>query len=134
MDFIKTARLLAFVVACGSLGYVAFLTLSPIDMRPVVANIRVEHIAAYAVIGLSFGLAFPRRPLAALFFVIACAGCLEGLQLLESDRHGRWIDFGTKAIGAVAGMGLAFVINLAINRYWPIDTAKDKRARSRNLG
>jgi uncharacterized membrane protein len=55
------ARKLVQLFAWITLGYIAFATLSPIGLRPVVTyNPAYERIAAYAILGVLFG-AWPSR-------------------------------------------------------------------------
>lgn len=45
------------LAAWGALAFITFATLSPIGLRPhVAANIGIEHIAAFSVARLRFGL------------------------------------------------------------------------------
>ena len=42
-------------------AFIVYATLSPIDDRPVIAGAQFEHFVAFAVVGLAFGLAYPKR-------------------------------------------------------------------------
>ena len=53
-----------------SLAFIAFATLSPIGLRPQVGGPGFEHLAAFAVTGLLFGLAYPRSLVPVI--VLAC--------------------------------------------------------------
>ena len=45
------------LAAWGALAFITFATLSPIGLRPhIAANIGIEHIAAFSVARLLFGL------------------------------------------------------------------------------
>ena len=87
-----------------ALAFIAFVTLSPIDDRPSIAGVQVEHFAAFALLGLALVLGYPRRLLAIIVIVIGSAFALEALQLLTPDRHGRLLDAMVKAIGGVCGI------------------------------
>ncbi len=93
-------------VAAGwlALAFIVYATLSPIDARPVVAGPHFEHFAAFAVMGLAFGLAYPNRLLVAVAIVFVSAFGLEALQLLTPDRHGRLVDALVKASGGFCGI------------------------------
>ena len=83
---------------------VAAATLSPLTLRPHVSAAHVEHIAAYAFVGLLFGLVYPRQMLLSCVVVLGTATLLEVLQLLTPDRHGRIDDLAFKLAGAIAGI------------------------------
>ena len=88
-----------------ALAFIVFATLSPIDNRPVVAGPQFEHFAAFAVVGLAFALAYPRRIFLVGAITLVSAFGLEALQLLTPDRHARLLDALVKAAGGVFGMG-----------------------------
>src|SRR3981189_558086 len=98
------------IVGWLALAFIAYATLSPIDSRPVVANIKFEHFGAFGLVGLALGLAYPRRLLWVAAIVVGSALGLEVLQLLTPARHGRLLDAGVKAAGGVCGVGLAALI------------------------
>ena len=89
-----------------ALAFVIYATLSPIGDRPVVASPHIEHFAAFALIGLAFGLAYPSRVLLVAVIVVGAAFGLEALQVLTPDRHGRVIDALVKALGGICGIGV----------------------------
>ena len=91
-----------------------FVTLAPIDLRPVMTeSANVERAAAYGLLGFLFTLAYPKHRVLALIAVAVVAGMLELGQLLTLTRHGRLPDFLVKtfagAVGAVLAYGLLFV-------------------------
>ena len=90
-----------------ALAFIAYATLSPIDDRPVLATPHFEHFAAFALVGFSFGLAYPRRLVLIAFLVLISAFGLEAMQLLTPDRHGRLIDAVIKAVGGICGIGIS---------------------------
>ena len=99
--------------AWATLAFIAFATLSPIEMRPAVADSHdghIEHFAAFATTGFLFILAYPRRLGPIILLVIAAAISLELLQLVVPGRHARVVDAAVKCSGAFAGMGLAIAI------------------------
>jgi VanZ family protein len=87
-------------------AFIVYATLSPIDARPVVAGLQFEHFAAFALMGLAFGLAYPSRVVLVVAIVVGSAVTLEALQLLTPDRHGRIIDALVKAAGGICGIGV----------------------------
>jgi VanZ family protein len=101
---------LSVIVGWLALAFVVYATLSPIGARPVLAGAQLEHFAAFAVIGLAFGLAYPNRVLLVAVIVLGSAFTLEALQLLTPDRHGRLLDALVKAAGGICGIGLSQIL------------------------
>ena len=97
-----------------ALAFIVYATLSPIDDRPVIADPQLEHFAAFAFLGLAFGLAYPRRVLLVAAMILIGAFGLEALQLLTPDRHARLLDASMKAAGGAAGIGIAQLAQLAL--------------------
>ena len=103
-------------IAAGwlALAFIVYATLSPISDRPVVAGPHLEHFAAFALMGLAFGLAYPNRLLLVVALVVGSALGLEALQLLTPDRHGRVVDAFVKVAGGVCGIGIGQVMSLLL--------------------
>jgi hypothetical protein len=97
-----------------ALAFIVGATLSPIDIRPVVAGPQLERFAAFALLGLAFGLAYPKRVLLVAAVVVASAFGLEALQLATPDRHGRLLDAFVKAAGGVCGIGISQIGQLLL--------------------
>jgi len=95
------------IVGWLALAFIAYATLSPIDARPVFANIRFEHFGAYGLVGLALGLPYPKRPLLVAAIVVGSAFGLEAMQLLTPDRHGRLLDAAVKVAGGISGIGFS---------------------------
>jgi hypothetical protein len=109
-------KLLA-TAAWTAFALIVFFTISPLSMRPVVAaNPDIERFAAFALVGLLFGLAYPRRLGVDASFVIGAAGVLETLQLMIRDRHGHMADALVKAAGGAFGVAMALVILIVAER------------------
>jgi VanZ family protein len=87
-----------------ALAFIAFATLSPIDSRPVIASAQLEHFAAFGLVGLALGTAYPKRWLWVAAIVLGSAIALEALQLITPDRHGRLLDAAIKAAGGMCGI------------------------------
>ncbi|RYE09884.1 MAG: hypothetical protein EOP22_07585 [Hyphomicrobiales bacterium] len=100
---LKTAlRVIAWLLLAGLI----FVTLSPIDLRPVSpAPVQLERAAALALIGFVFALAYPRHIWLVALVVLGSTVLLELLQLLSPSRHGRLIDVAVKLTGG--GIGIA---------------------------
>ena len=100
-------------IGCAWLAFVfiVFATLAPLQFRPVVSHdAQLERFGAFAMLGLLFGLAYPRRLIADLFFMIAAAGVLEASQHLTGNRHGHLRDATAKALGGTFGVAVALMI------------------------
>ena len=111
-------------IAAGwlALAFIVYATLSPIGARPVFAGPQFEHFAAFGLMGLAFGLAYPNRLLLVVMIVVGSAFGLEALQLLTPDRHGRLLDAFMKATGGICGIGAGQVISLLLRtRITPSD-------------
>jgi VanZ family protein len=97
-----------------ALAFIVYATLSPIQDRPVMAGPQLEHFAAFALVGLAFGLAYPNRLLFIVAIVVGSALGLEALQLLTPDRHGRVLDALMKAAGGVCGIGAGQLMSVLL--------------------
>ena len=97
-----------------ALAFIVYATLSPIDNRPVVAGPHHEHFAAFALVGLAFGLAYPKRVFLVTALILISAFGLEALQLLTPDRHVRLFDALVKAAGGVCGIGIGQLAQLVL--------------------
>lgn len=111
---------LAKFAAWAGLCVIAYLTLSPLRDRPtLLTSSKLEHFAAFSILGTLFCLAYPRRILVVLLIVLGSAALLELLQFLTPDRHGRTLDALQKMAGGAAGVlaGLA-VLRFDRGRFW----------------
>jgi uncharacterized protein YqgC (DUF456 family) len=90
---------------------IAVSTLSPIELRPTTDTpANLERFVAFAVIGVCFGLGYPRHQITILLVVIGLIGVLEVAQDLVPSRHGRLHHGFVKAAGALLGLGAAILI------------------------
>jgi hypothetical protein len=105
-------RIAAWIVA----AVLVFVTLSPIEARPVVASPHLERAAAYAVFGFLLVLSYPRRWWLAMTASVAMAGLLELAQGLTASRHGRLFDFSVKGSAAILGVVAAQVLHALLAR------------------
>lgn len=97
---------LIILAAWALLAFIAHATLAPIQSRPTLpSSTNFEHLAAFAVLGFLFCLAYPRHAIVAVIIVLGAAALLELLQLLTPDRHGRLLDVVEKMVGG--GLGIA---------------------------
>lgn len=104
-------RKIIIILAWSTLLAIAFATLSPIGLRPHVGDVTGERFLAFAVVGLLFGLAYPRHLWLVTLLVGGAAMSLEVLQHLTPDRHGEIPDALVKLAGALTGTGLAYVFS-----------------------
>jgi VanZ family protein len=100
-----------------SLIVALYRTLSPLFAHPSMkVYARVEHMVAFAVLGLLFSIAYPRRRLLVCFLVFGAAASLEALQILTPDRHGTLRDYLEKTAGGVVGIILGRFVELMFRR------------------
>jgi len=95
------------LAAWGLLAFIAYATISPIQDRPTLAtSTGFEHLAAFAVLGALFTLAYPRQVVLVCLIVLGSAVLLEILQLLTPDRHARILDAIEKMAGGIVGIAV----------------------------
>jgi len=98
------------VAAWTLLILIVCVTISPIQDWPTVfASPSFERLAAFAVLGALFCLAYPRYSALVWLIVLGSAVLLEFAQLLTPDRHGRVQD----AVVKMTGGGLGILIGRA---------------------
>lgn len=102
---IRMIHKLLGLAAWGLLAFIAYATVSPIQERPtLLTSTNFEHLAAFALLGALFSMAYPRQVALVCLVVLGSAILLEALQLLTPDRHGRVADAIEKAAGGVFGI------------------------------
>ena len=95
-----TARVLFWLV----LLFIAFVTLSPIELRPETGlPPHVERLAGFATVGVLLMVGYPQHRFRGFWALICVAALLEAGQHLVAGRHGRFIDFDVKAVGTLLG-------------------------------
>jgi VanZ family protein len=98
-------RKLVTIATWAVLCFIAYATLSPITARPTFPiSPSIEHIAAFAVLGVFCCLAYPRHTVLVCTIVFGAAILLEVAQLMTPDRHGRIQDAIEKIAGGAAGI------------------------------
>jgi VanZ family protein len=98
---------LSAVVAWLLLGAIAFVTLSPIDLRPDTGHVISERVLAFIALGAAFGAGYPRRLPFGVTVTLAAAVGLEAAQFLAPGRHPRLIDASEKLAGGLIGVAIA---------------------------
>ena len=100
------------VAAWTLLAFIAYATISPIQDRPTlpISSVSFEHLAAFAVLGALFCLAYPRQIVLVCLIVLGSAVLFEFAQLLTPDRHGQIRDAIEKLAGGVVGIVAGRVI------------------------
>src|ERR1700744_3524279 len=92
------------IAAWTLLALIVSATVSPIRDRPTLhTSASLEHLAAFAVIGMLFCLAYPRHVVPVCLIVFGSAVLLELAQLLTVDRHARVQDALEKMTGGTLG-------------------------------
>jgi VanZ family protein len=90
---------------------ITVFTLGPVEIRPVTgASVSVERFVAYALLGTTFSLGYPKHRLPILVLLIAAVGFLEFTQNYVPGRHGHLSDGLIKASGAFLGATLATLV------------------------
>jgi VanZ family protein len=107
---IPMLRKLLTIAVWAMLCFIAYATLSPITARPALTSPSIERIAAFAVLGVLFCLAYPRHTVLVCTIVFGSAIILEVAQLITPDRHGRIQDAIEKIAGGAAGIMAARTI------------------------
>ena len=106
-------RTLAWLLVAAA----TFATLGPARYRPHSSlGHDGEHAAAFVLIGLAFGLAYPRHRLLTSAIAVVLTGMIEILQLWAPGRHARFEDFVVDALAALAGLAVAAAIDWALQR------------------
>jgi VanZ family protein len=96
---------------------VTFVTLGPARYRPHSPfSHDGEHVLAFILIGLAFGLAYTGHRLRTAVIAVVMAGLIEILQLWAPGRHARLEDFIVDALAACAGLALAAGLDWAMRR------------------
>jgi VanZ family protein len=106
-------RIIAWLLTAA----VTFATLGPARLRPHSdLGQNGEHALAFVLVGLAFGLAYPRRRLLVAGAAVVLIGVLELLQLWMPGRHARLEDFVVDALAACAGIVTAAVMDWLVHR------------------
>jgi VanZ like family len=106
-------RIIAWLLSAA----VTFATLGPPQYRPHSAlGQDGEHALAFVLVGLAFGLAYPRHRRLTAAVAVVLIGVLELLQLWMPGRHARWDDFVVDALAACAGIAAGAVFDWLRNR------------------
>jgi VanZ family protein len=107
-------RIAAWLLAAA----VTFATLGPPNYRPH-SNLGQdgEHALAFVLIGIAFGLAYPRHRMTVVLAIVL-TGVLELLQLFAPGRHARMEDFIVDAIAACAGFVIAGLLGWLTQSNW----------------
>jgi hypothetical protein len=126
-------RIIAWLLTAA----VTFATLGPPQYRPHSAlGQDGEHALAFVLVGLAFGLAYPRRRRLTAAVAVVLIGVLELLQLWIPGRHARWEDFVVDALAACAGIAMAAVLDWMFRRlrrpFQAVIPGRERRGRTRN--
>lgn len=122
------------LAAWASLALVAFATVASIGFRPTSSlPPTIERFAAFAAVGFTFALAYPRQFWLAAFIVIGAALMLEVLQVLSPSRHGRLVDSLVKVVGGASGLFVGWMLLwLEAGREWIDERKQNIPERGRN--
>lgn len=97
----KLIRIIAWVL----LATILFVTVDPIAFRPDSGlPVNVERFIAFAVVGVAFACAYPKRWIFVLVLVVGSAFAFELSQMLAPTRHAGTLDAVVKATGGLFGV------------------------------
>lgn len=102
--------------AWTALVLIVAFTVLPAEFRPHFGRANVERFAGFAVAGVLFGLAYPRRFGTVVAVLLASAVLLETVQLLVPGRDGTLPNLVIKLAGAALGLGTAALANAGLRR------------------
>jgi VanZ family protein len=109
---------LASVAAWAWLAFIGFATLSPAHLRPELtatepaAIVMLEHVGAFAVLGILFSVGYPRRSALVLMIVFGSAVLLEFAQIAIPGRDARLVDAAEKLAGGGFGVATCYLASL----------------------
>src|ERR1700712_2334992 len=106
------------IIAWCLAAAIAFATLGPPGSRPHASGLGQdgEHALAFVLLGLAFGLAYPRNRLFTAVMVVGLTGLVEILQFWAPGRHARLQDFLVDALAASVGLAAAATFDLIVKR------------------
>jgi VanZ family protein len=104
----RAAQIAAWLLLFGA----AILTLGPRAIRPHTGiQHDLEHALAFALIGLAFGLGYPRYRIPLAMLAITGIGLMEIVQHWIPGRHANVRDFAVNALGACFGIAAAIAFD-----------------------
>src|ERR1700704_2668956 len=104
------------ITAWAVLAFIAFASLSPLDLRPQLTKtesalvVMIEHVGAFGVLGILFFVSYPDRPRVVCLVVFGSAIAFEFAEILLPDRHARLVDALEKIVGGGAGILLGVAL------------------------
>lgn len=88
------------------------LTLGPQKFRPYTGiEHDIEHGLAFALVGIAFGMGYPKSRLLMAALAVAAAALMEILQQWVPGRHAYFSDFVINGLGACAGIAAATLLD-----------------------
>jgi VanZ family protein len=106
------ARIVAWILAI----VISALSVVPPWLRPETdVPHRLEHFAAFFVVGVAFDLGYGRRPILISIALSVFVALIEIAQIFVPGRHARLSDFIVDAIAVVSGSTLTAVARRAFD-------------------
>lgn len=110
----RSCRITAWPLAV----FIALLHVVPAAQRPVTPmGHGLEHIGIFLLLGLVFGLGYPRRLRAVLPGLVVYCLTVEAVQLVVPGRHARISDLLINAASALMGVAIAVML-VRLWRLW----------------
>jgi VanZ family protein len=104
----KIARVAAWLLVLAAV----VLTLGPQKVRPYTGiDHDLEHGMAFALVGLAFGLGYPKHRMLLAVLAIAGTGAMEFFQQWIPGRHANLRDFAVNGMGACIGIAAAALVD-----------------------
>jgi VanZ family protein len=116
MSHFRTAFLYLFIA--GTTAVVAFSVLPGQGMPALGISDKIEHIVAYALLGLTGGLAFPTPKASILLLVLLpmLGIALEAVQLLSPGRSSEVKDALANGAGATIALLPILIVRFGLSR------------------
>lgn len=94
------------------------MTIWPFDFSPVDPfSTDTGVVEAYGILAMAFVLAFPKRPVFAMIWPVACAIADEVLPAVAHSQHFNVADSLWKALGIAVGVTIGQVWNLRFRQF-----------------
>ena len=99
------AAIMVMTLSKLNLIYRLYYLLAPFLNHPSMRTYAtMEHLTAYAIVGILFAAVYQRSALRLCIFLFFCIACLEMMQTFIPERHGTIRDAVEKMLGGAGGV------------------------------